>query len=279
MNHYKTLILSAVLLAIASCTEVPKPKEKIYEEPKSNKEEAFKTILEHTGVQGAVLIYDLKKSIYYSNDYDWASQGQLPASTFKIVNSIIGLETGVITDSVIFKWDGEQKWNEKWMQDLTLDEAIEYSCVPCYQELAREIGTDRMNEYLDKYEYPKMAVDSTTIDMFWLEGESRINQFQQIEFLARFYQKKLPISKKTYNKVKEILIVNEEENQIISGKTGLSITNDVYNGWYVGYVEKNDNVYFFATNIEKDSVIEYKDFFEARKTLTHNAFIELNILD
>ncbi|MFT6500064.1 MAG: beta-lactamase class D [Crocinitomicaceae bacterium] len=279
MNHYKTLILSAVLLAIASCTEVPKPKEKIYEEPKSNKEEAFKTILEHTGVQGAVLIYDLKKSIYYSNDYDWASQGQLPASTFKIVNSIIGLETGVITDSVIFKWDGEQKWNEKWMQDLTLDEAIEYSCVPCYQELAREIGTDRMNEYLDKYEYPKMAVDSTTIDMFWLEGESRINQFQQIEFLARFYQKKLPISKKTYNKVKEILIVNEEENEIISGKTGLSITNDVYNGWYVGYVEKNDNVYFFATNIEKDSVIEYKDFFEARKTLTHNAFIELNILD
>jgi beta-lactamase class D len=165
------------------------------------------------------------------------------------------------------------------MQDLTLDEAIEYSCVPCYQELAREIGTDRMNEYLDKYEYPKMAVDSTTIDMFWLEGESRINQFQQIEFLARFYQKKLPISKKTYNKVKEILIVNEEENEIISGKTGLSITNDVYNGWYVGYVEKNDNVYFFSTNIEKDSVIEYKDFFEARKTLTHNAFIELNILD
>ncbi|MFT6245734.1 MAG: beta-lactamase class D [Salibacteraceae bacterium] len=281
MNNYKTLILSVVLLAIASCTDAPETKEKISEEPKSNKQEAFKNILEHTGAQGAVLIYDLKKNIYYSNDYDWASQGQLPASTFKIVNSIIGLETGVITDSVIFKWDGEQKWNEKWMQDLTLDEAIEHSCVPCYQELAKKIGADRMNEYLDKYEYPKMAVDSSTIDMFWLEGESRINQFQQIDFLVRFHQNKLPISKETSKKLREILILDESDGVTLSGKTGLSITDGMYNGWFVGYLEKGDELYFFATNIEKEITEEddFKPFFEMRKLFTHEAFRERKIME
>jgi beta-lactamase class D len=266
-------------LAIASCSEAPKPKEKETEneKPKSNKEDAFKNILEYTGVKGSVLIYDLKKDIYYSNDYDWASQGQLPASTFKIVNSIIGLETGVITDSVIFKWDGEQKWNDKWMQDLDLQSAIQFSCVPCYQQLARDIGTERMNEYLDKLEFPKMAVDASTIDMFWLEGESRINQFEQIDFLTRFYQKELPISDATYKKVKEILVNGIDDGVTISGKTGLSITNDIFNGWYVGYVEKGDNVYFYATNIEEIGEIEFENFIKFRKLLTQAALIELKV--
>lgn len=279
MSYYKTLILTAVLLIIASCSEAPKPteKENKLEEPKSNREEAFKNILEYTGVKGSVLIYDLNRDMYYSNDYDWASHGQLPASTFKIVNSIIGLETGVITDSVIFKWDGEQKWNDKWMQDLDLQLAIQYSCVPCYQQLARDIGTERMNQYLDKLEFPKMAVDSSTIDMFWLEGESKINQFEQIDFLVRFFKKELPISEATYKKLKEILVNGVDDGVTISGKTGLSITNEIFNGWYVGYVEKGDDVYFYATNIEEKGEMEFEKFIKFRKLLTQAALIDLKV--
>ncbi|NRA11695.1 MAG: hypothetical protein HRT57_07060 [Crocinitomicaceae bacterium] len=136
-----------------------------------------------------------------------------------------------------------------------------------------------MKIYLDKLEYPKMSVDSNSIDMFWLQGPSRINQFQQIKFLGQFYQKKLPISEKTYKKVREILIISEEDGEIISGKTGLSITDGIDNGWYIGYVEKDDDIYFYATNVDEKSDIEFKTFLELRRSITHNAFIELKILD
>ena len=70
----------------------------------------FQSIIDSSDVKGAILIYDLNQDIYYSNDFDWSNKGNLPASTFKIANSIIGLETGVIEhDSVLFKWDGEKK--------------------------------------------------------------------------------------------------------------------------------------------------------------------------
>ena len=94
--------------------------------------EAFRDLFKESDLKGSVLIYDLQKNTYYSNDFGWAAQGQLPASTFKIVNSIIGLESGIIDDSVVFKWDGEQKWNKYWMQDLDLNHAFQYSCVSCY---------------------------------------------------------------------------------------------------------------------------------------------------
>jgi len=148
----------------------------------------FKTILDSSLVEGAILIYDSKKDIYYSNDFEWCKKGFLPASTFKITNSIIALETKVVeNDSTLFKWNGEKRRLKNWEQDLILKDAFHYSCVPCYQEIARKIGVEKMKKYLNKLDYGKMIVDSTSIDLFWLEGNSKITQFEQIDFLKRFY--------------------------------------------------------------------------------------------
>ena len=181
-------------------------------------ESKFQTILDSAKVTGAILIYNPQEDKYYSNDFKWTDNGQLPASTFKIPNSIIAIETGIVEDdSTIFYWDGEKRGNKNWEQNLIFKDALRYSCVPCYQEVAKSIGVKRMRKYLDLFNYGSIKVDSTNIDMFWLEGESRINQFEQIDFLINFYQSKLSISKRTESIMKRMLLIDESDNYIISG--------------------------------------------------------------
>src|SRR5690606_14963651 len=70
----------------------------------------FQAILDSAQVKGAILIYDLETDQWYSNNFNWAKKGQLPASTFKIPNSVIAIETGVVkNDSTLFRWDGEPR--------------------------------------------------------------------------------------------------------------------------------------------------------------------------
>jgi len=139
---------------------------------------ALQTLMDTSDLQGVILLYDLEADTYYSNDFGGCKKGQLPASTFKITNSIIALETAVVeNDSSLFEWNGEDRMLDVWEQDLTLKEAFHYSCVPCYQEIARKIGANKMNKYLDTLNYGNMDVDSTNIDLFWLQGEYRIMPF------------------------------------------------------------------------------------------------------
>ncbi len=240
----------------------------------------FNKTLDSLKVKGAVLIYDVTNKTYYSNDFSWAKNGIIPASTFKIPNSIIALETGVIkNESDVFKWNGEKRWNKKWEKDLTFKEAFQVSCVPCYQEVARKIGVERMKNYLNKLNYKEMVFDSTTIDNFWLDGESKISQIQQIQFLKRFYFSELPISKRTETIVKSIMLMEKTDEYTLSGKTGLSVKNELYNGWFVGYFEAKNKVYFFATNLEPIKKEAYSDeFLSARIMATKAAFKALKNL-
>ncbi|MEJ4088884.1 class D beta-lactamase [Galbibacter orientalis] len=239
----------------------------------------FQTIIDLAAIKGSIVIYDLKEDKYYSNNFKWAKKGKLPASTFKIPNSIIAIETGVVeNDSTLFEWNGEERFLKSWEQDLIFKEAFHYSCVPCYQEVAREIGAKRMSEYLKKFEYGAIKVDATNIDSFWLEGESRINQFEQIDFLKRFYQSKLPISKRTESIIKQMIVMETNNHYKISGKTGWSISNGNNNGWFVGYVEVQNNSYFFATNVAPKQQFNMDLFPSIRKEVTYTALKQMKII-
>lgn len=236
----------------------------------------FGKILDSLKVKGSILVYDSNKKAYYSNDFTWAKRGNIPASTFKIPNSIIALETGVVkSDSTVFKWNGEKRWMKAWEQDLTLKQAFKVSCVPCYQEIARKVGVKRMKEYLKKLDYNTMVFDTLTIDNFWLEGKSRISQFQQIDFLKRLYFSELPISKRTELIMKDIMIVEKQDDYVLRGKTGLSVDGVKRNGWFVGYLENKDDVYFFATNIEPTKETSQDDFIAIRLNATKAALKNL----
>jgi beta-lactamase class D len=281
MNTYP-LILSLFLLF--ACSQ--KPIENSVEQQPTGAEDnkivkvELQTILDSAHVSGSILIYNQKDDEYYSNDFEWAQKGFLPASTFKICNSIIALETGVVeNDSTLFKWNGEERRLDIWEQDLVFRDAFHFSCVPCYQDIARKIGVKRMNEYLKKLEYGQMIVDSGSIDIFWLEGESKITQYQQIDFLKRIYNKELPISDRTFTIMKRLMLLAEKEEFKISGKTGWSIRNGNNNGWFIGYLEKGSEVYFFATNITPDQEFDLSLFPVIRKDISMKALQLLKIIE
>jgi len=210
----------------------------------------FDRILESKQLKGSILLFDQKDEQYFSNDFQWAEIERLPASTFKIPNSIIALETGVMAnDSTIIPWNGEKRFLKSWEQDLSFRQAFQLSCVPCYQEIARKIGVERMKIYLDKLGYGGMEFDGETIDRFWLEGNSGISQMQQITFLKRFYDQQLPISYGTYELIKKLMFVHKDYGYSLFGKTGMAARDGSNNGWYVGFIEKEEQVIFFATNV------------------------------
>jgi len=239
----------------------------------------FSVILDSLKVKGSILIYDVNNKTYYSNDFLWAKTAIIPASTFKIPNSIIALETGIVkSDSTIFKWNGEKRSFKKWEEDLTFKKAFQVSCVPCYQEIARKVGLKRMKTYLKKLNYQGMVFDTLTIDNFWLQGKSKISQMQQIDFLERFYFSKLPISKRTENIMKDIMQIEKTENYLLSGKSGWGMRNDLNNGWLVGYLVTNNSVYFFATNVEKQET-NMDEFPAIRLNSTKEAFKKLKLIE
>lgn len=239
----------------------------------------FQKMIDSFEVSGSILIYDTEEDIYYSNDYDWAKSEHLPASTFKIPNTIIALETGVIeNDSTLLKWDGSKRFLKIWEEDMTVRNAYQLSCVPCYREIARKIGLVQMKDYLNKFEYGSMEFDSSNLDMFWLEGNSKISQFGQINFLKKFYYAKLDVSDRTYEIMKRIMLIENDGNYTLSGKTGLSNTNGANNGWYVGYLEIDKKVYFFAVNLEPKEGCPFEQFVKARTTIIKDVFREMNVI-
>lgn len=240
---------------------------------------AFDSVLADFKLEGSILLYDPVINTYFSNDFKWSETKHLPASTYKIPNSIIALETGVIeSDSTIIKWDGKPRKLKIWEQDLMFSNAFRISCVPCYQEIARRVGFDRMTAYLNKLAYPGMVFDESTIDKFWLEGESKISQFQQIEFLERFYNSQLPISKKTYAIVKEIMLFEKTDQYALSGKTGWGIRGEDNNGWYVGFIETGGKVYYFATNVNPSKGFNLDNFTTARIEVTKEALRNFGLI-
>jgi len=267
----KPLHLLFFFLILNSCTEqtdapqTPTEKTPTIETPKQIANKGFQQILDAAEVNGVILIFDKKNNTYHSNDFERANKGFLPASTFKIPNSIIALETEVVEDeNTMFKWDEKKRFLKTWEQDLTFKQALQKSCVPCYQDIARRIGVDRMNEYLGKLDYKNMVVDSSTLDLFWLEGDSKITAMEQADFLSRFYHSKLPISKRTEKIVKDMIFIDKKPTYNLSGKTGWSIQNDNNLGWFVGYIEKGDEHYFIATNVDPKESFDMKKFAKIR---------------
>jgi beta-lactamase class D len=272
MNRkFLTLLILIVFVSPAICQRADK-------EIISEKEiPAFGRILDSLKVDGSILIFDNNNQTYLSNDFSWSESGNLPASTFKIPNSIIALETGVIeSDTSMIKWIGEKRRLKVWEQDLTFRQAFQVSCVPCYQEIARRIGFERMKEYLKKFEYNGMVFDSLTLDKFWLEGDSKISQFDQIAFLRKIYSGQIPVSERTDSIMKIIMQTEKTESYTLSGKTGWGFRNGDDNGWYVGYLETDENVYFFATNIVPKRGTNTDDFLSARINATKIALNRLN---
>lgn len=205
------------------------------------------------GTVGTFVGYKTDDYLIIASDTDRSGQAFLPASTFKIPNSLIALETGVVgdPDGDIFRWDGVKRSIEAWNQDHTLRSAIAASAVPVYQEIARRIGAERMQKYVDLFEYGNRNIGGG-IDQFWLTGELRIDPIQQIDFVDRLRRGALPVSKRSQDLVRDILPVTKAGEATIRAKSGLlgAELGKPSLGWLVGWAEKGSAQTVFALNLD-----------------------------
>ncbi|MFB8788149.1 MAG: class D beta-lactamase [Potamolinea sp.] len=229
------------------------------------------------GIEGSILIYDLNNDRTYQHSPSRNTTAFLPASSFKILNSLIALETGVISDEIaVLTWDGVEREFAEWNRDLNMREAIKASAVWFYQVLARRVGYERMQKFVAQSGYGNKNIGTKEdIDKFWLEGKLRITPQEQIQFLSRLNKNDLPFSKRSLSIVKSIIIVEQTPNYILRAKTGWvrgAVTPEI--GWYVGYLEQGKNIYFFATNID----IRNKNDTAARIEVTRRCLKDLGLL-
>ena len=213
-------------------------------------------------VEGTIVIESLnKKKIHIYNDKR-ASELFSPASTFKIPHSLIALNEGIVKKDSVIVWDKKIREYESWNKDQTLLTAFKSSCVWCYQEFASKIGVEKYEKYLKSLDYGNKNIGNE-ITRFWLDESLKITTFEQIKFLKRFYTNDLPFKIEDMNTLKQIMIDEKNEDYIIRAKTGW----EGKYGWYVGYLETKNDVWFFATNIDTKS----KDDLPKRKEITLEA--------
>nr|AIA12539.1 ClassD_beta_lactamase [uncultured bacterium] len=217
---------------------------------------------------GAFVLYDLKRDRYLRYNEARCRERFSPFSTFKIPNSLIGLDTGVIPDAeFVIKWD-EKKYPahdrdtlpfSAWWQDQTLRTAFKRSAVWYYRELALKVGEKRMREYVRNLHYGNEDA-SGPVNNFWLNSSLKISADEQVDFLKRLYREELPVSKRSLAILKDIVKLEETPDYKLSGKTGGGpLAENRYLGWFVGYVETKDNTYFFATEIEGTTYLSIRD--------------------
>jgi beta-lactamase class D len=244
-RHALGLLAAASLLPQRSFANVAQQRSEIHED-----------LAQHfidEGTAGTFVGYKIDDYLIIASDKDRSGEAKLPASTFKIANSLIALETGVVEDpdKDVFKWDGVTRSIEAWNRDHTMRSAIAASAVPVYQEIARRIGQERMQKYVDLLEYGNRNIGGG-IDQFWLTGDLRIDPMQQIDFVDRLRRGALPISKRSQDLVRDILPVTKVGDVTIRAKSGLlgAELGKPSLGWMVGWAEKGSAQTVFALNMD-----------------------------
>jgi beta-lactamase class D len=217
-------------------------------------QEIDKTLLQ--GYDATLVIYNRTTGETVNINPELSARRLSPCSTFKIYNTLIGLELGLIkgADDQWYKWDGVKRFIDGWNQDLTLREAFRVSAVPAYQILARQIGEARMKEYIDKIGYGSQDI-SAGIDIFWLPRPEttsiKISADEQAALLNKLLDGTLPFSEENIAILRDVMLVEKTDKGALYGKTGSGIdSDDNWNlGWFVGFLESGDTTYVFACNI------------------------------
>jgi beta-lactamase class D len=243
----------------------------------------FKPLFDAAGTDGTLLIYDLNRDAMTVYNPARAQTLYSPASTFKIFNSLIGLETGVVKDvdqdklpwdGKVFLINGKPMLPEVCNADLPLRVAFPKSCIPAYQALARRVGTTKYKHYLTAAHYGNQNLDGP-VDWFWLNnGKLRISAYQQIDFLKQLVKETLPFSPQTYAQTKDIMIVEKTPDYTLRAKTGYADAHKPVVGWWIGWVERGDNAYLFALNLD----LLRPEHSKARLDITKSALKQLGVL-
>jgi beta-lactamase class D len=213
----------------------------------------LKQLFEAQGVAGTFVLYDPAAGRMTTVDRERAARRYVPASTFKIANSLIALETGVVKDeSEVIPYGGKPQPFKAWEKDMSMREAIAASSVPIYQEIARRVGLARYREWLERLDYGNRQT-ATALETFWLDGPLQISAVEQTRFVAALAQRNLPASSRSQGIVRDILRLETSSDRTLYGKTGWRGSSTPQLGWWTGWVERGTRPVAFALNIDMAS--------------------------
>ncbi len=244
----------------------------------------FEKPFKDCNLEGSITIYDYNKKEWIVSNKNDSYKETLPASTFKIINFLIALESKVIKDeNDVIKWVGKVDESiyghrPEIYHDMTIKEAFEVSSGWVFIELAKKIGKKNYLHYLKESYYGNMNL-SAKGDDFWNLGRFGISPHNQVTFLVDFYEYKLPFSKRNIDIVKKVMINTKNDDFILRAKTGWTRPELDDIGWWVGYVEKKDNLYFFSTRLIKKRSTINKNFGDCRKSITTKILKDMKILN
>lgn len=194
-----------------------------------------------------------------SDGAEWTGGGKrvdirfVPASTFKIPNTLIILGAGIIADPEkdVIPWDGVERGGS-WDQDQTLRTAFRRSAYWAYSRLARQAGHEWVESRVSSFGYGNENVGGPEdTGSFWLEGPLEITAREQVGFLSRLRQRTLPVPREHIDLVVELMELHRGPGWILRGKTGWGrVEGSPDIGWFVGWLEGPRDTWLFAVNLD-----------------------------
>lgn len=203
-------------------------------------------------VAGSFVLLDPATGVLHAVNPARIGERRFPASTFKIANSLIALETGAVRDEdEIIPYGGAPQPIKAWERDMSMREAIRVSNVPVFQELAHRIGAEAYADWLKRFNYGNRATGDNA-EAFWLRGPLAISPQEQIAFVARLAAGALPASPEHQATVRDMLLIERRGPASLYGKSGWSVSADPQIGWWVGWVERDGTAFVFALTIDME---------------------------
>jgi beta-lactamase class D len=201
------------------------------------------------GKEGTMVLKNVKTQQTYLYNEKRSTTRLTPESTYKVPNALIGLQTNAVRDEYeVKRWDGVVREFETWNRDHSLASAMRESAIWFYQDMAIDIGENRMQDYVNRMEYGNQDI-SGGIDLFWLDSSLKISAVEQADFMEKLVKENLPFDEKHQKTVKRIMIQEDRDNYTLHGKTGTRLS-DFGLGWFVGFIETKKDTWVFAVNIK-----------------------------
>ncbi|MCU4440047.1 OXA-134 family carbapenem-hydrolyzing class D beta-lactamase [Acinetobacter lwoffii] len=229
----KILILLPLLscLGLTACSlpvsSLPSP---------STSTQAIASLFDQAQSSGVLVIQRDQQVQVYGNDLNRANTEYVPASTFKMLNALIGLQHGKATTNEIFKWDGKKRSFTAWEKDMTLGQAMQASAVPVYQELARRIGLELMQQEVQRIQFGNQQIGQQ-VDNFWLVGPLKVTPKQEVQFVSALAREQLAFDPQVQQQVKAMLFLQERKAYRLYVKSGWGMDVEPQVGWLTGWVE------------------------------------------
>ncbi|QBF32708.1 class D beta-lactamase [Thalassococcus sp. S3] len=223
-----------------------------------------------------IVVRRMSDGMTWTSNPERADERFRPASTSKIPHTLIALETGYATPTTQFTWDGKERWLDAWNRDQTLATAFRRSVVWVYQQIARDLGPEKMSQWLEVFQYGNAEIGAPeNVTEYWLRGPLAISANEQIDFLAQVAARKLPLADDTYTAARIIMLEEAGGDWALYAKTGWNFNrNAVDIGWYAGWVERAGEVYLFAYNMD----MRGREDIHHRQGVTLSVLRELGVL-